>query len=144
MHAHTHTHTHTHTRTHTRRQADGFTRRDGSDDHGGREAPRSALCRLEAHSKALNLKPQNGEHRCPEVRGEETMEDPRQAETVNFSVLNLFVENWMRSTHTWEAPFSPVSCTQFMIQICSCLPEIPSQTRGKTRFTGSLVVLRDD
>ena len=105
-----------HTHTHTRRQTDGFTRRDGSDDHGGREAPRSTLCMLEAQSKALNLKPQNGEHQCPEVRGEETMEDPRQVETVNFSVRKLFVENWMRATHIWEAPFFPCF-TQFMIQM---------------------------
>ena len=71
------THAHTHTHTHTQRQTDGLTRRDGSDDHGGQDAPRSALCRLEAQDKALNLKPQNGEHQWPEVRGEETMEDPR-------------------------------------------------------------------
>ena len=77
MRVHARTHTHTHTHTHTQRQTDGLTRRDGSDDHGGQDAPRSALCRLEAQDKALNLKPQNGEHQCPEVRGEETMEDPR-------------------------------------------------------------------
>ena len=65
-----------HTHTHAERQTDGFTRRDGSDEHGGQDAPRSALCRLEAQDKALNLKPQNGEHQCPEVRGEEMMEDP--------------------------------------------------------------------